>query len=290
MRVSNPDRLVDASSDLTKIDIVRHYETVGKLMMPHLKGRAVSLVRAPGGIGGELFFQKHASTEKLDGIDSLDPALSPGHGPLITVSRAAGLMAAAQWNVIEFHTQNADAADHLHPNRIVFDLDPGEGVGWAQVREAAELTRAFLVELGLAPFLKTSGGKGLHVVVPLRRQHDWDSAKGFSQAVVTHMSRAIPQRFVAKSGPKNRVGKIFIDYLRNGAGATTVCAWSARARPGMGVSVPVEWSELPTLRGGDHWTVTTVHERLAVGNTPWQSYARSARGLAAAIKKLKDAA
>lgn len=290
LRVSNPDRLVDAQSGLTKLDIVRHYETVGQLMVPHLKGRAVSLVRAPGGIGSELFFQKHASTEKLDGIDTLDPALSPGHGPLLTVSRASGLMAAAQWNVIEFHTQNADAADPVHPNRIVFDLDPGEGVAWAQVREAAELTRAFLRQLGLAPFLKTSGGKGLHVVVPLRRQHDWDTAKDFSHAVVAHMSRTIPQRFVAKSGPRNRVGKIFIDYLRNGAGATTVCAWSARARPGLGVSVPVDWSELPTLQGGDHWTVATLHERLDVGNTPWQAYARSARGLDAAIKKLKDAA
>lgn len=290
MRVSNPDRVVDAQTGLTKADLVRYYKTVSALMMPHLKGRAVSLVRAPAGLAGELFFQKHASGDTLEGVDTLDPALSPGHAPLLTVSRPAGLLSGAQWNVIEFHTQNADASDHEHPNRIVFDLDPGEGVAWPQVREAAELTRAFLVELGLAPFLKTSGGKGLHVVVPLRRQHDWDTAKGFSQAVVAHMSRTIPQRFVAKSGPKNRVGKIFIDYLRNGAGATTVSAWSARARPGMGISVPVDWSELPTLRGGDHWTVATVHERLSTGNGPWAQYARSARGLARPIKTLQDAA
>lgn len=290
MRVSNPDRVVDAQTGLTKADLVRYYKTVSALMMPHLKGRAVSLVRAPAGLAGELFFQKHASGDTLEGVDTLDPALSPGHAPLLTVSRPAGLLSGAQWNVIEFHTQNADASDHEHPNRIVFDLDPGEGVAWPQVREAAELTRAFLVELGLAPFLKTSGGKGLHVVVPLRRQHDWDTAKGFSQAVVAHMSRTIPQRFVAKSGPKNRVGKIFIDYLRNGSGATTVSAWSARARPGMGISVPVDWSELPTLRGGDHWTVATVHERLSTGNGPWAQYARSARGLARPIKTLQDAA
>lgn len=289
MRVTNPDRVIDTQTGLTKGELVRYYDTVGALMMPHLKGRAVSLLRAPAGLGGELFFQKHASGDAMDGVDTLDPALSEGHAPLLTVRRPVGLLSAAQWNVVEFHTQNANAGEDAHPNRIVFDLDPGEGVAWAQVREAAELTRAFLWALGLSPFLKTSGGKGLHVVVPLRRQHDWDSVKRFSQAVVVHMSRTIPQRFVSKSGPKNRVGKIFIDYLRNGVGATTVCAWSARARPGMGISVPVGWDELAGLKGGDHWTVTTVHERLATGNAPWAAYARSARGLRTAIQRLQDA-
>ena len=127
---------------------------------------------------------------------------------------------------------------------------------------------------------------GLHVVVPLRKVHDWDTVKGFSQAIVQHMAVTIPQRFVAKSGPKNRVGKIFIDYLRNGLGATTVCAWSARARPGLGISVPVAWHELPALRGGDHWTVKTVHERLDKGNEPWNNYAKAARGLTAAMSAL----
>ncbi len=138
----------------------------------------------------------------------------------------------------------------------------------------------------LPSFLKTSGGKGLHVVVPVRRLHDWDVVKGFSRAVVLHMARTIPQRFVARSGPKNRVGKIFIDYLRNGEGASTVSAWSARARPGLGISVPVAWEELGTLRGGDHWSVRSVHQRLDTGNGPWSGYARAARGLAAAMSRL----
>ncbi len=124
------------------------------------------------------------------------------------------------------------------------------------------------------------------MVVPLRKQHGWDTVKGFSRAVVQHMAQTIPQRFVARSGPRNRVGKIFIDYLRNGAGATTVAAWSARARPGLGISVPVAWSELASLRGGDHWRVHTVHERLDQGNAPWQGYARAARGLRAAMDAL----
>lgn len=286
MRVTNPQRVIDPRSGTTKLELLQYYGQVGALMMKHLKGRPVSLLRAPSGVDGEQFFQKHAPAEALPGIRPLDPALSPGHPPMLEVAGASGLLSAAQWNVVEFHTHNATAAHHDRPDRLVFDLDPGEGVAWPQVQQAAELMHAFLQQLGLPSFLKTSGGKGLHVVVPLKRLHDWDTAKGFAQAVVQHMARTIPQRFVARSGPKNRVGRIFIDYLRNGRDATTVCAWSARARPGLGISVPVAWSELPTLRGGDHWTVKTVQARLAVGNQPWAGYARAARGLRAALSAL----
>ncbi|MDB5896253.1 MAG: ligD, partial [Rhodoferax sp.] len=166
------------------------------------------------------------------------------------------------------------------------DLDPGEGVEWKAIQEGTRAVHLFLEQLGLPSYLKTSGGKGLHVVVPLKKVHDWDTAKGFSQAVVTHLARTLPQMFVAKSGPKNRVGKIFIDYLRNGLGATTVCAWSARARPGLGISVPVSWEELPGLRGGDHWTIRSVQTRLDKGNEPWAGYAKAAKSLNAAMKTL----
>ena len=286
LHVTNPQRVIDASTGTTKVELVRYYGLVGDLMMKHLKGRPVSLLRAPAGVDGALFFQKHAQTEKLPGIRQLDAALSIGHPALIEVAGKQGLLSAAQWNVVEFHTLNTATLTFEHPDRMVFDLDPGEGVAWAQVQEAAQLVNSFLTQLGLPSFLKTSGGKGLHVVVPLRRLHDWDDVKGFSQALVLHMAKTIPQRFVARSGPKNRVGKIFIDYLRNGLGATTVCAWSARARPGLGISVPVAWDELPSLRGGDHWSVKTVHERLDTGNDPWHGYARVARGLASAMSAL----
>lgn len=286
LKVTNPQRVIDPRSGTTKLELLQYYGQVGALMMKHLKGRPVSLLRAPAGVEGELFFQKHALPEALPGIRQLDVSLSPGHPPMLEVAGSPGLLSAAQWNVVEFHTHNAVAAQYDHPDRLVFDLDPGEGVAWSQVQEAAELMRAFLDQLGLASFLKTSGGKGLHVVVPMKRLHGWDVAKGFAQAVVQHMARTIPQRLVARSGPKNRVGRIFIDYLRNGRDATTVCAWSARARPGLGVSVPVDWRELPTLRGGDHWTVNTVQTRLAVGNEPWAGYARAARGLGAAMSAL----
>jgi bifunctional non-homologous end joining protein LigD len=286
LRVTNPQRVIDASTGTTKLELVRYYGLVGNLMMRHLKGRPVSLLRAPDGVEGQMFFQKHMEAEKLAGIRQLDPALDVGHPPMIEVAGKQGLLSAAQWNVIEFHTLNTGTASLEHPDRMVFDLDPGEGVAWPQLQEAVQLMHSFLAQLGLPSFLKTSGGKGLHVVVPLKRLHDWGTVKGFSQAVVAHMARTIPRRFVVRSGPKNRVGKIFIDYLRNGLGATTVCAWSARARPGLGISIPVAWSELPALRGGDHWSVKTVHERLDMGNEPWSGYANAARGLTAAMAAL----
>ena len=286
LRVSNPDRVVDPQTGTTKIELVRYYALVAPLMMEHLKGRPVSLVRAPAGIGGELFFQKHAERYKMPGIEQLDPAFFPGHPPMLEVVSAEGLLSAAQMNVVEFHTWNGVKTAIMKPDRMTFDLDPGEGVTWAQVQEAAQLVRAFLVELGLPAFLKTSGGKGLHVVVPLKKQFDWDTVKAFSQAIVQHLARAIPQRFVAKSGGANRVGRIFIDYLRNGYGATTACAWSARARPGLGISVPVRWEELDGLRSGAHWAVDNVHDRLDQGNAPWEDYEASRAALAAAMKTL----
>ena len=286
LQLSHGERVIDRSTGTTKRELARHYATVAPLMMEHLHQRPVALVRAPKGVGGETFFQKHGDADRLPGITALPPGLEPGHGPLLTVSAAEGLLAAAQLNVIEFHTWNARADRMDRPDRITFDLDTGEGVSFDAVREGAELVHVLLRELGLPAFVKTSGGKGLHVVVPVKRLRDWDTTKAFSQAVVQHLADTIPARFVAKSGPRNRVGKIFVDYLRNGRGATTVSAWSARARPGMGVSVPVAWAELPHINSGAHWTVATLDERLRIGNAPWKGYADAAVALGDAMRLL----
>jgi bifunctional non-homologous end joining protein LigD len=243
-------------------------------------------VRAPAGVGGELFFQKHAEINKLPGIKQMAPELDPEHPPMLEVGSIQGILAAAQWNVIEFHTQNAVGRSYEKPNRMVFDLDPGEGVDWKMIQEAAQLMHAFLDELGLPAFLKTSGGKGLHVVVPIKGTLGWDAVKDFSRAIVEHMGITLPDRFAVKAGGKNRVGKIFIDYLRNGRGSTTACAWSARTRPGLGISVPVRWEELDGLKSGAQWTIRNVQERLDQGNTPWEGYATSAKTLTAAMKQL----
>ncbi|CAN5600185.1 DNA ligase D [soil metagenome] len=286
LKVSHPERVIDDDSGVTKLDLVRYYALVAPMMMPHLQGRPVSLVRATDGIKGELFFQKHPDTAKLPGVRQLDPALDPGHAPLVEIATAEGLTSSAQYNVIEFHTWNAVRSRIDRPDRMTFDLDPGEGLQWPQMQEGAMLVRALLTELGLTSFVKTSGGKGLHIVVPLKRLNDWDTVKDFSQAIVQHLAQTIPQRFVAKSGPKNRVGKIFVDYLRNGFGATTVCAWSARARAGLGVSVPLGWDELAELSSSTRWTVRNIHDRLDVANLPWKDYEANRQGLAGAMKKL----
>ncbi len=286
LKISHADRVIDTHSGITKGELAAYYDSVAALMLPHLRGRPVSLVRAPEGVGGELFFQKHLQNREIPGVKLLDPALDPGHDPLLQIDTKTGLIGAAQMNVIELHTWNATSRAIGKPDRMTFDLDPGEGVAWPQIQEAAMLVRTLLDELGLPSFLKTSGGKGLHVVVPVRRQYDWDTVKGFSQAVVVHLAKTIPQRFVAKSGPRNRVGKVFVDYLRNGFGATTVAAWSARSRPGLGVSVPVAWEELPVLTSASQWTVANAAERFATGNKPWEAMERSRKGLAPAMKLL----
>jgi bifunctional non-homologous end joining protein LigD len=286
VKVTHGERVVDPSTGLRKIDLVRYYESVAERILPHLKDRPVSLVRAPEGIARELFFQKHPET-RLPGLTELDPRLWPGHAPLLAVDGVDALLAAAQMNTIEFHGWNSTVQHIDQPDRMVFDLDPGEGVPWRHVQESALLVRTLLTELGLEAWLKTSGGKGLHVVVPLAPRRDYDSVKGFSQAVVRHIARTIPQRFVDKPGAANRVGKIFIDYLRNGFGATTALAFSARARPGLGVSIPVAWDDLMGLTGGAQWTIATAREHLSFEKAdPWAGFWSSRQALGRAMKAL----
>ena len=233
--ITHPERVIDPASGATKLDLARYYATVAPLILPHLAKRPVALLRAPDGVGGEQFFQKHMEGRALPGVTLLDPALDPGHAALLEIGSEAALMGVVQMNTVELHTWNATHDKIERPDRFTLDLDPGEGVAWPQVQEAAQLVRTLLTELGLVPFLKTSGGKGLHVVTPIKRLYDWDTVKAFSKQLVEHLARLMPDRFTAVSGPKNRVGKIYPDYLRNGRGATTVCAWSVRARQGLGV-------------------------------------------------------
>ena len=284
--ISNPERVVDPQSGLTKLDLVRYYQAVADRILPHLSGRPVSLVRVPEGVGGEQFFQKHPES-RMPGLTTLDPSLWPGHGPLLSVDSAEALVHAAQMNVIEFHTWNSTVKRIGQPDHMVFDLDPGEGVGWQELQEAAVLARTLLEELGLQSWLKTSGGKGLHIVVPIAPRFDHDTIKGFTQAVVRHLARTIPSRFVARSGPANRKGRIFVDYLRNGHGQTTVAAFSARARPGLGVSMPVAWDDLMSLRGSAQWTVATAREHLSFErNDPWAEYFTTRQSLVRPMKIL----
>lgn len=273
VRISHPERMIDKSIAFAKRDLVRYFERIAPWLLPHVKGRPVALVRAPDGIEGELFFQKHANRLSIPNITQHE-GLDPGHPALITLDSAAALVGAAQMGTIELHTWNASATNIEKPDRVVFDLDPDPQLGWDRMIEAAQLTRELLRELGLQSWCKTSGGKGLHVVVPLARQAGWDEVKAFAHATAQHMAATLPDRFSAKMGAQNRRGRIFVDYLRNNRGSSTVAAFSPRARPGMGVSVPLAWDELAETTGGAQWTVQNVHERLAsLGADPWADYA-----------------
>jgi bifunctional non-homologous end joining protein LigD len=287
IKVSHGERVIDPQSGLTKLDLVRYYESVAKFMMPHLSGRPVSLVRAPSGITGQIFFQKHDDKLSIPGMKNLPVSLWPDHAALLELPTAGALVAAAQMNVIEFHTWNSNVKNIDKPDRIIFDLDPGEGVAFAQLQEAALLTRELLRHLSLATWLKTSGGKGLHLVVPIASRLDADEVKAFSQAVVQHLAKTFPARFVAKSGPGNRVGKIFIDWLRNGRTQTTAAAFSARARPGLGVSMPVSWAELDSIKSGAQWTIANAREYLSFRkDDPWSDYWTCKQTLTKGIKLL----
>jgi bifunctional non-homologous end joining protein LigD len=287
IKVSNPERVVDAASGVTKLELVRYYESVAQWMLPHLKGRPCSLVRGPNGIAGELFYQKHLNEQQIAEVRELPDHLWPGHASLLEIPTRKALVAAAQMNVIEFHTWNANARNIDKPDRVIFDLDPGEGVAWPAVQEAALLVRGMLTELQLQGWIKTSGGKGLHIVVPLAPRADWDTVKGFSERVVQHLAKVIPQRFVAKSGAANRVGRIFVDYLRNSHGATTAAAFSARSRPGLGVSMPIAWDDLAALKSSDQWNVRTAREHLSFQQAdPWADYWTCKQTLTAGLKLL----
>jgi bifunctional non-homologous end joining protein LigD len=284
-KVTHGDRVMDPASGLTKLDLVRYYAEVATWALPHVKGRHVYVARFPEGIDGIRIFQQHP--EGMPGLRGTDPALWPGHKPAIAMDTAEDLVAAAQLSVVELHTWNSTAKAIKQPDRVIFDLDPGEGVRWAHVQEAALLTRAMLSELGLESWLKTTGGKGLHVVVPIKPEVGYNEAKAFTQAVVQHMARTIPQRFVAKSGSSNRKGRIFIDFLRNGQSQSTAAAFSARARPGLAVSMPIDWGQLPDVKSGAEWNIVSAVPYLQRLKTdPWAGYWKAVQSLAAAIEAL----
>lgn len=271
IKISNPERVIDKSIGATKMELARFYAEVAPWALPHLRQRPLALVRAPEGIEGELFFQKHTEKLSIPHITQLDTALFPKHAALMTIDSVEALVSAAQMGTIELHTWNAVAPVLDHPDRFVLDLDPDPALPWKRMVEATQLTQTLLDEIGLQSFLKTSGGKGLHILVPLKPTLSWKEVKAFSQAIAQYMAKLLPQHFSAVSGPKNRVGRIFIDYLRNSQGASTVAAYSVRAREGLSVSVPIHRDELAELKGANLWTIRNLMSRLEEqgDDDPW---------------------
>lgn len=286
VNITHPDRVIDPDSGLTKLDLVRYYDAVAPRLLPFMKNRPVYFLRCPDGIAGEHFFQKHVRQTPIPGIRTLDSALDPGHAPLMAIDDASALVGAAQMGAVELHLCNACADRIERPDCMVFDLDPDPALPWERVVEGARLLRVVLDELGLRAFVKTSGGKGLHVVVPLARRHGWDEVTAFSQAVARHLAHTLPKHFSARMGEQNRVGKIFVDYLRNRRQASTVAPYSVRARSRLPVAMPLDWEELDDIAGAAAWTIASAPGRLAQGDAdPWRAYFSTKQMLSAAMRR-----
>ncbi|AKT30092.1 DNA ligase D [Pseudomonas syringae pv. actinidiae] len=271
--ISHPQRVIDSKTGTKKIELAQFYESIADWILPFLNKRPVALLRCPEGIDGEQFFQKHAEHLAIPHIRQLDRALDPGHAALMEIDSVQALVGAAQMGAIELHTWGTTRDRIETPDHFVLDLDPDPALPWRSMIEATQIVLAVLEELGLEAFLKTSGGKGMHIIVPLARQAEWDTVKAFAKAIAEFISRQLPERFTATMGPKNRVGKIFIDYLRNSRGGSTVTAYSVRARPGLPVSVPIALHELAGLTSSAQWDITNLEQRFSqLKDDPWAGY------------------
>jgi bifunctional non-homologous end joining protein LigD len=274
--LTHPDRVYWQDAGVTKRDLAEFYAKVWNWMRLHVAGRTISLLRCPEGAAGQCFFQKHAAagvaTEHLHQV-------SEKGAKIISIDDLDGLISLVQAGVLEVHVRGSTIDDRDHADRLVFDLDPGPGTGWRDVVAAARDVRARLVKLKLKTFLKTSGGKGLHVVLPIKPA-PWDEAKDFCHAIANAMAADAPERYTAVVSKSKRNNRIFIDYLRNSHDATAVAPYSTRARPGAPVSTPVDWSELGTLKGAAQFTVKNLPARLArLRQDPWADIGRIRQAL-----------
>ena len=277
VKLTHPDRVYWQDAGITKRDLADYYSKVWKWMRPHVAGRPISLVRCPEGAEGQCFFQKHARA----GIPTEFLHLVPEKGDkIISIDDLDGLIALVQGGVLEVHTRGTTIDDRERGDRLVFDLDPGPGTGWRDVVEAAREVRARLKRIKLESFLKTSGGKGLHVVLPIKPE-PWETVKRFCRAVAESMEKDEPGRYVSTAAKARRNKRIFVDYLRNSREATAVAPYSTRARPGAPVSMPIAWSELGSLKSADQYTVKNAMQRLArQRKDPWAAIGRSRAGAA----------
>ena len=286
VRLTHPDRVLYADQGITKRDLANYYIQIADWILPHIADRPLSLVRCPAGIGGPCFFQRHPPEGLSAEIERIEIREKDQPGTYLALHDLRGLVSVVQFGALELHVWGCRADDLEKPDRLVFDLDPDPSVPWKRVINAALLLRDTLDDLGLHSFVKTSGGKGLHVVVPIARKHTWEAATKFTRAIADALTAQQPDQFIATMSKAKRRGKIFIDYLRNQRGASTVVAYSTRAKSAAPVSFPLSWDELPKLSGPQHYTVENVPRILARRKRdPWHEMLRAEQSITAAARK-----
>lgn len=280
VRLTHPDRILYPEQGVTKAHLARYYEQVAEHILPHLANRPLTLVRCPSGSHEACFYQKHPPEGLGDAVHRVPIEESDGPSEYMYVDSLAGIVSLVQIGALELHAWGSKVDALETPDLLVFDLDPGPGVTWPKLIEAAHLIEERLAQLGLESFPKLTGGKGLHLVVPLLPRAEWERAKEFCRAVAERLAREHPERFTSNMAKSKRRGRIFIDYLRNGRGATAIVAYSTRARAGASVAVPIGWDELDPASRSDRYGIDTVRRRLAaLRKDPWPDFERARRAI-----------
>jgi bifunctional non-homologous end joining protein LigD len=284
-RLTSPDRVVYAEAGVTKRELAHYYESVAAWMLPHIAERPLTLVRCPAGQAADCFYQKHFNDSVPDGVRRIRIREKSGPEWYGVLSSVTGLVSLVQLGALELHTWNSRAHRLERPDRFIIDLDPGPGVAWEAVVDAALHVRYLLEELGLQSFVKTTGGKGLHVVVPLVRRAEWEEVRVFSREVASLLARTAPKLYTIEASKLKRRGRILLDYLRNARGATAIEAYSTRARPGATVAAPIHWDELGDGVRADSFTVANMPARMKeLGTEPWSEMRSVRQSLTAAVR------
>lgn len=284
-RLTSADRVVFPGAGITKGEVAAYYRAVARWLLPDLVQRPLSLVRCPDGIAGNCFFQKHHADSLGAHVRSIRLREVEGEDDYLYVENIEGVLELVQMNALEFHVWGSHVSDAERPDRLVFDLDPDEGIAWNDVKAAARDVRDQLAAQGLRSCVRLSGGKGVHVVAPIRPGPDWSQAREFCQAFAQAMVERAPERYIATASKAAREGLIFIDWLRNTRGATSVASWSLRAREGATVAMPLTWDDLGRVRQAGAFDLHKALRRArSLRRDPWHGFHRARQALPSRLR------
>lgn len=284
VRLTHPGRVMYPEQGLTKLDLARYYESVADWILPYLIDRPITLVRCPQGRAQKCFYQKHLTESIPKPVEGIRIKEKDSSEIYVTICDTTGLITLVQLGVLEIHPWGSRKDKLEFPDQMIFDLDPGEGVDWSDIVDGARHLRETLDKLDFESFVRLTGGKGLHVVIPLTRRAKWDEVKAFSRAVAEKMVRDDRDRFIATASKAKRANKIYVDYLRNSRGATAIASYSTRARLGAPVATPIRWDELSDEVPANYYHVGNIQQRLSsLAKDPWKDF----RKVRQSISKLK---